>query len=308
MKKIFISLLATATLAGCSGNEENLAIDDGRPVPIELNAGVNTLSRAVISPGNDISNIGIAGWEAEEGQAKCTDPYTWHTHLTTTASTTAHNVTWLAQQYYNADATIYTHMKAWYPCGDFVTSPIENNKVTFSNDGTVDVMMADVVKGNKTLGVSGPLQFKHKTSQIKFKVKKGTGLTDGTKIKKIVIKDAQLPTGFDISQDYKTSDAITYADAADLQIPNLNSNQVIGDEASAGNPVMIRPTGSKTFKIDVETSGATYKDCEVTLTGEGAIMSEGYAYTITLTFGQAGLELTATVDEWKSATGGAELQ
>lgn len=307
MKKIFISLLATAALAGCSGNEENLAIDDGRPVPIELNAGVNTLSRAVISSGSEISNIGIAGWEAKENDAKYTTEPTWHTHLTTTANTSAHNVTWLAQQYYNADETIYTHMKAWHPCGDFVTSPIENNKVTFSNDGTVDVMMADVVKGNKTLGVSGPLQFKHKTSQIKFKVKKGTGLTDGTKIQKIVIKDAHLPTGFDISQDYKTPDAITYAEAADLQIPNLNSNQVIGDEAPVGDPVMIRPTGTNDFLIDVTTSGATYKDCKVTLTG-GAKMDEGYSYTITLTFGQAGLELTAIVDEWKSATGGAELQ
>lgn len=307
MKKIFISLLATAALAGCSGNEENLAIDDGRRVPIELNAGVNTLSRAVISSGSDISNIGIAGWEAKENAADYTAKYTWHTHLSTTASTSAHNVTWLAQQYYNADETLYTHMKAWYPCGDFVTSPIENNKVTFSNDGTVDVMMADVVKGNKILGVSGPLQFKHKTSQIKFKVKKGTGLTDGTKIQKIVIKDAQLPTGFDISKPYIDADVITYAEAADLLIPNLNSNQVIGDEASAGDPVMIRPTGTNDFLIDVTTSGATYTDCKVTLTS-GAKMNEGYAYTITLTFGQAGLELTAIVDEWKSATGGAELQ
>lgn len=307
MKKIFISLLATAALAGCSGNEENLAIDDGRPVPIELNAGVNTLSRAVISSGSEISNIGIAGWEAKENAADYTAEYTWHTHLSTTASTTAHNVTWDTQQYYNASEDIYTYMKAWHPCGDFKTSPIVNNKVTFTNNGTVDVMMANVVKGNKAHKVDGPLVFKHKTSQIKFNVKKGTGLTEGTKIQKIVIKNAQLPTGFDISKDYTNPDAITYAEAADLQIPNLNSNQVIGDEASAGDPVMIRPTGTNDFLIDVTTSGATYTDCKVTLTG-GAQMSEGYAYTITLTFGQAGLELTAIVDEWKSATGGAELQ
>lgn len=307
MKKNFISLLAIAVLAGCSGNEENAAIDDGRLVPIELNAGVNALSRAVIASGSEITNIGIAGWEAEEGKVNYAQTYTWHTHLTTTASTTAHNVTWKDQQYYNADENMYTYMKAWYPCGDFKTSLIVDNKVKFSNDGTVDVMMADVVYGSKTDKASGSLQFKHMTSQIKFNVKKGTGLAEGVQIKKIIIKKAQLPTGFDISKAYSDADAISYADKADLQIPSINSNQVIGDEAQAGDPVMIRPTGGNTFTIDVETSETTYENCAVTLSGD-AVMSAGYVYTITLTFGHAGLELTATVEDWKPATGSAELQ
>lgn len=307
MKKNFISLLAIAVLAGCSGNEENAAIDDGRLVPIELNAGVNALSRAVIASGSEITNIGIAGWEAEEGKVNYAQTYTWHTHLTTTASTTAHNVTWKEQQYYNADENMYTYMKAWYPCGDFNTSPIKDNKVTFSNDGTVDVMMANIVYGSKIHKASGSLQFQHMTSQIKFNVKKGTGLTEGTKIEGIVIKDAQYPIGFDISRDYSEPNAITYSGTADLPVPHINSNQVIGDEAQAGDPVMIRPTGGNTFTIDVETSETTYENCAVTLTG-GVKMEKGYVYTITLTFGHAGLELTATVDEWIPATGSAELQ
>lgn len=307
MKKIFISLLATAALAGCSGNEENLAIDDGRPVPIELNAGVNTFSRAAISTGNKISNIGIAGWEAAVNNANYEADPTWHTHLSTTASMDMHGVEWLEQQYYNASENIYTYMKAWHPCGDFNDNRIVNNKVSFSNDGTVDVMMADVVWGSKTQKVNKPLEFKHMTSQIQFKVQKGDGLTGGTKIQKIVIKNAQLPTGFDISKAYTDAEAITYAEPADLQVPSLNNNQeIVANASTAGAPVMIRPTGNKSFEINVKTSGATYTDQTVTLDSEK--MEAGYAYTITLTFGQAGLALTATVDEWKSATGGAQLQ
>lgn len=307
MKKNFISLLAIAVLAGCSGNEENPAIDNGHLVPIELNVGVNVLSRAPIASNDEITNIGIAGWEAEVGKVNYTGEYTWHTHLSTTASTTAQNVKWTVQQYYNADENIYTYMKAWYPCGDFQTSPIKDNKVTFSNDGTVDVMMANIVYGSKIHRENASLQFSHMTSQIKFNVKKGTGLTEGTKIERIVIKDAQFPIGFDISKDYSDPNAITYSEKADLSVPHINNNQVIGDEAQAGAPVMIRPTGSNTFTIDVETSETTYTNCTVKLTGS-INMEKGYAYTITLTFGHAGLELTATVEEWKTAAGSADLQ
>lgn len=310
MKKIFISLLATAALVGCSDKDENLVIDDNRPVPIELGAGVNILSRAAIVNGSKIENIGIAGWVDEKDQAVYSKAPDWHTHLTIGAANDeiAQSVTWLEQQYYAQEATHYTHMKAWHPCGNFTDKKLENNKVEIDNDGTVDVLMADIIKGSKTEKVSTPLQFKHVTSQIKFKVLAGTGLDKGTTIQKIVIKNAQFPKGFDISKAFSDADAITYSDLADLQVPNVNTIQEItGTAADAGSPVMIRPTNATSFLVDVITSGTTYSDQTVTLDG-GATLKAGFACTVTLTFGQAGLQLTALVDKWETGTGGATME
>lgn len=305
MKKIFISLLATAALVGCSDKDENLVIDDNRPVPIELGAGVNILSRAVIDNGSKIENIGIAGWEASENKNDFTDAPTWHTHLIIESanSTTAQAVTWVEQQYYSYEANTYTHMKAWYPCGE----KLENNKVTIENDGTVDVLMADIIKGSKSNKVSPPLQFKHMTSQIKFKVQAGKGLDEGTKIQKIVIKNAQLPKGFDISKAFSDADAITYSDESDLVIPNVTEQEITSTVTDAGSPVMIRPTNATSFLVDVTTTGTTYKNCEVTL-DNSATLKAGFACTVTLTFTQAELQLTATVDQWETGTGGATME
>lgn len=310
MKKIFISLLIATALVGCSDNNENLIIDDNRLVPIELGAGVNMLSRAAIVNGSKIENIGIAGWVAEKDQAVYTKAPDWHTHLTIGAANDeiAQSVVWLKQQYYAQGVDEYTHMKAWHPCGNFTDKKLENNKVEIDNDGTVDVLMADIIKGSKTEKVSTPLLFKHVTSQIKFKVQAGTGLAEGTKIEKIIIKNAQFPKGFDISKAFSDADAITYSDVADLQIPDVNSNQeIVSTAADAGSPVMIRPTNATSFLVDVTTSGTTYENCTVTLDG-GATLKAGFACTVTLTFGQAGLLLTALVDNWDTGTGGASME
>lgn len=310
MKKIFISLLATAALVGCSDNNEILNPNDNGLVPIELDAGVNMLSRAAIVNGSKIENIGIAGWVDEKDQAVYSKAPDWHTHLTieSASSTTAQSVVWLKQQYYAQEATHYTHMKAWHPCGNFTDKKLENNKVEIENNGTVDVLMANIIKGSKNDKVSTPLQFKHVTSQIKFKVQAGTGLDEGTTIKKIVIKNAQFPKGFDISQEFSDADAITYSGVADLQIPDVNTAQEITTTAAdAGSPVMIRPTNATSFLVDVTTSGTTYENCTVTLDG-GATLKAGFACTVTLTFGQAGLQLTALVDKWETGTGGATME
>lgn len=310
MKKIFISLWAAVALIGCSDKNEGLVIDDDGLMPIELSAGINMLSRAPINDGTRIEGIGIAGWEAEEDQADYTSSPTWHTHLNIGSASheTAQAVTWRDQKYYNSNPTLYTHMKAWYPCGNFTDRKLENNKVAIDNPhGLVDVLMAPIIKGSKT-DKAGNLQFKHMTTQIKFKVMAGTGLTEGTKINKIVIKNAQLPKGFDISKPITDADAITYGEAADLDIPEVNTNQVIGStSADAGSAVMIRPTNATTFNIDVTTSATTYSNCTVSLDGN-AKLEAGYAFTVTLTFGQAGLQLTALVDEWKAGTGGTTME
>ena len=70
---------------------------------------------------------------------------------------------------------------------------------------------------------------------------------------------------------------------------------------------MIRPFESSTFLVDVVTNKTTYENSVVTLTGVSK-MEAGTAYTIKLTFGQAGLTLNATVADWKTGSGEASFE
>lgn len=309
MRKNFPLLLGLglSVLAGCS-KEYAGSNDNGTLVPIELGAGVNVISRAVISSGSEVK-AGIAGWEAASaptyaeapGWGGSGDPEV----ITTTASETAQNVAWTAQRYY-APGGETTYMKAWSPAGTFSTG----NTVSFTNtDGSVDVLLAPVVSGSKTSKVSAPLAFRHMASQIKFSVKKGEGLAEGTKIESITIKNAQLPTGFDLKKGIDDDGAVTYAAAADLTVPGIDGSKEISNTATGdlvGDAVMIKPIASKTFTVDITTNNASYEGKTVTVTTDQVLA--GYAYEITLTFGQAGIELTATVADWKTAAGSAEIQ
>lgn len=313
MKKTLTLLLGLAVLTGCS-KEETGNSDNGTPVPIELGAGVNVVSRAVIANNDAVTNAGIAGWEvpAVSGQPGTVDysaQTTWNTTISTTASTSPVAVTWTDQKYYNSEATTVTYLKAWYPGGTFDAT---NSTVTFTNaNGDQDVLLAPVISGSKSKKItsSTPLAFRHMTSQIKFSVKKGEGLAEGTKIESITIKNAQLPIGFDLTKGIEEDGAVTYANAADLIVPNIDGTQEITN-TNAGDPVgdavMIKPIASKIFLVDITTSNTTYENKTVTVTTDA--VQAGYAYDITLTFGQAGIELTATVAEWQTAAGSAEIQ
>lgn len=301
--RILLSFLAAGVLlSGCSKNESGDPSDGGR-VPIRLGSGVATVSKAPVTDGTQFT-AGIAGWENTSTETYAAAPL-WNTTIQTTANATeGQAVTWTAQQYYNADEGTATYMKAWYPAGT-----LSGTTVTFSNtDGDVDALLAPIVSGTKLNKDGKVLAFAHQTAQINFKVKAGTGLDATTKLRSIKIKNAQLPTGFNLTKEITAADAVTYATAADLTVPGITADAttISGTETSVGNPVMIKPISGNTFSIDVETNNATYTGKTVTLTG--ANIEAGTAYDVTLTFTQSTIELKATVTAWKDATGSANLE
>ena len=114
--------LGLSVLAGCS-KEYAGSNDNGALVPIELGAGVNVISRAVISTGTEVK-AGIAGWETASAPTYAGTP-SWGGSddlevITTTASETAQNVSWTTPRYY-APGGETTYMKAWSPAGTFST-------------------------------------------------------------------------------------------------------------------------------------------------------------------------------------------
>lgn len=297
-------MLALAALVGCSKseNETGNSGEEGNSTPIVLSAGIPTAtvtpgSRAVVET-NTAFTAGVAGWETSEAVAYGNDT-TWYTTANITASTTAHTVTLVAPQVYNANDGIKTYMKAWYPAG----TPAAG-KVTFNNtDGTVDAMLAGEVVGSKSDNQDKVLNFAHKTTQLKFAVVADASLAGGTTINKISVLDAELPIGFDL-----IANTVTYAAAATLDVPGIPEDKEISTMATViGQPVMIKPMTGNNVSLKIETSTATFDNVTATIDGDTNFV-EGKAYTITLTFKQQSLSLSATVAEWTTGTGSANVE
>lgn len=295
-------LLAAACLCACSKDKESGPLDG--TADIVLSAGLpsaSVQSKAAINSG-DTFTPAIAGWESSAAVSYTAQP-TWNTTTSEiTASTTAQAVTLTAGQVYNADRTVKTYMKAWYPQG-----VLNNGNVLFTGDqnGTVDVLLAGEVVGDKSDRENKVLAFTHLTTQFKFVVKAGPGLAAGTKLTKIEFKNVKVPNGINL-----TTNALTTADKFSLEVPDIDGNLVIGTTAAgdaAGSPLMIVPPSGNTVTLKVTTSVAEFDNIEATIDDDTAFQA-GKAYTITLTFGQKNIELSATLAEWSAGTGSGTVE
>lgn len=299
-------MLAIAALAGCSKNENNGGEPIGGSTAIILSAGVPTGSiapntKAPIDAGSTFT-AGIAGWESN-ASVDYTQAVTWSSNAANiSANATAQSITLTPTQVYNADNAVKTYMKAWYPEGTR-----SGSTVTFTNtDGSVDAMLAPAISGSKNDRTNKTLAFAHKTTQLKFMVKEGDGLAANTTITSITVKNAELPTGFNLA-----TDIVTYASAADLTVAGITAGSLVigttpaGD--AVGNPVMIKPITGNTVTLDVVTNNATYTGVTATIDTDTNFVV-GKAYTITLTFGQSELSLKASVAEWTTGTGSGSVE
>ena len=302
MKKQLIPIFVlSALLAGCSAGEEaGNALPDDAPVPILLGSGLSmeTSTKAPVTT-NDPFTAGIAGWETK-GTPDYTAAPTWgggDVTIDATASTAPSAVTWNPQQYYHADKDMVTYMIAWHPAGTWNAA---DNTVTFpTTDGPVDVLWASPISGTKA-DKDDPqnLAFKHKTAQLNFQVVAGTGLASGTIVQEITVRSVQVPTGLKVADG-----TLIAGTAANYAALTGGTGAITSTATAVGNPLMIVPTGGNTLTVSVKTSGsAAPLTGTVTLTEN---MQAGKAYTITLTFTQAAIDVTSTVAEWTTVPGGA---
>ena len=313
MKKILLPVLAAALLAGCA-KEEN-AGNANELVPIRLGAGVEAVATKAPVNSGDQFTAGIAGWEAAQNAAAYTENPKWNTTITVDEAIDPENgsssVTWAITQHYNNAADIYTHMKAWHPAGT-----LSGTTVTFeenNTDGADDVLyLTDAVSGNKESSTL-TLPFEHKTTQLIFKVVQGEGFAAGTTINKIEVVDAATPKGINLA-----TDALEYNNAANLTIQGIDATAgeaILAPDAITpannivGEPVMIKEGSELYINVLLKEGGddKEFTNTKVTIDG-GGMLKVGTAYTITLTVGREGIMAQATVKDWESATGSAELQ
>lgn len=296
MKSCFFSAVAIALLASCSGSEVDEVIDNGQPVAINLSAGVQTataVSRAPITSGSKFTAT-VLGWETADATPPAyTSEAKWNsTTEEITASSTAGEITLTPPQYYQSNG-FKTYMKAISPVGT-ATGGTYTFATVLATDGSVDVLVADAVAGDKNT-VASALAFKHALTQFNFKVKKGDGLGDNATITSINLNGVKLPTGVDLS-----TNALALGSAT--TIPALTGgNIVIGNEAaSAGAPVMVAPIATADLSLDIVTSDGTFAGVKVTTIGNN--FKAGTSYTITLTFKKK-IEALASVEEWETGEG-----
>lgn len=304
--RILLSLLAAGVLlAGCSKseNEGGEFPGDGQSVAIRLSSGIGDAARAASKApvtADAPATVQIEGWESNTGAAGYTAATsTWQSTAAVTVGETANAITLSPVQFYNADEKIKTYIKGWYPQ---VASA--NGTVTFTNtDGTVDVLYAAEVSGDKKAEVSQPLVFNHKSAQLVFKVVKGEGLKEGTKIKTIKVKNTAIPTSLTLS-----TNTVNYTAKSELTVPNITVKEIGTAAAVAGDPLMVKPVNDNTtvkLYIETTTDGTTVaaKYDDVPLTTSDGKLTEGSAYTVTLTFKQVGVSLEANITPWTAATG-----
>lgn len=309
MKKIhkpICLLLAAASLCACSKSESGEQLPGGDA--IRLSAGVpsaSVQSKAPINSGDKFTPA-VAGWESSAAVSYTAAP-TWKTTTSgITASATAQAVTLTDGQVYNADKTVKTYMKAWYPQGTLTDGKVAfTADASYKGDGTDDVLLAGEVSGDKSDRDNKVLAFAHLTTQLKFVVKAGTGLTEGAKLTKIELKGVEVPGGIDLA-----TDALTGTAKETLSVPDIDGSLVIGTTETgdaAGSPLMIVPPTGNTVKLKVTTSVAEFDDIAATIDTDTKFEA-GKAYTITLTFGQKNIELSATLAEWSAGTGGGLVE
>ena len=301
IRKPICLLLTAASLCACSKSESGEQLSGGDA--IRLSAGLpsaSVQSKAPIESGNKFIPA-VAGWESTAAASYTAAP-TWNTTTSEiTASTTAQEVELTAPQVYNANGAVKTYMKAWYPQGTLSSGTVTfTTNDSYKGDGTDDVLLAGEVSGSKSDRDNKVLAFEHLTTQLKFVVKAGTGLAEGTKLTKIELKNVDVPNGINLA-----TNALLTSSKNALSVPDIDGNLVIGTTAAgddAGSPLMIVPPTGKTVTLKVTTSAAEFDNIVATIDNDDNFQA-GKAYTITLTFDQKNIELSATLAEWSAGTG-----
>ena len=292
MKKILLAVTAALAITGCSQNEDEVIINNGNSVEINLNGGVEatTVSRAAINKGEALSGIQFV--RVDGNDIGTLEDFS---NVTITGAMAAGGaITFSPVQYYPSNGSTKANILGFYPVATSITAGVATMTIT----GDEDVLYASYVSGSKETPITTPLSFQHKLTQFKFVVKRDAASTDAdiTNVA-VTIKDANaifkmsLVDGVlsDWGTPISTINPITNATAS-----------VTGTVETAG--FMLEPNLTS---LVLTVSATGYDSSDVTITGtDGGKFEMGKAYTITLTFKGKSITPSGAIAEWTTGTGG----
>lgn len=313
MKKngfLSVALLA-AVLSGCAANEE----EPGGDAEIRVGAEVLTaVTKAPVGTGAEftaaVTAVEVSGSTPPDWTAAPSDGTWWPNSLTLKASPVAGAKVSLNEPK-NYHATRTTWLVAWHP----EVASVDGVATFVAPDGTQDVMWGGVLKGSKLSPISGAFRFTHALTQLNFMARaSGEYLTEGNTvtITGIEVLSARLPQSLTIAEG-----KLTYAAAAAIAVPAVEPGTkaavqpllLTKDAQPFGAPLMIGGMDEVKIKVTytddegAHTQTATIYD---TTTSPAAALEvlAGKSHKITLILGQNGLDISATVEEWKDGKEG----
>lgn len=230
--------------------------------------------------------------------------------------TTPTAITLNPQQKYSTDDNTF-YFLGYHPVGTTQTSP----KTTWTIDGVTDIIVSDFWNAGRFSDPAAsllPMTFRHSLARVEVHIKGAEDVhADVVKEQWGKVTSATVETKPTMELDWATNltsftgaDAyitltkgITYADAlAQIDVPAFDAPALLGS-------AMIAPNGTTKFNLKIKTEKmAAEQTIEVTLLGN---VAKGKTHVVTLTFGAADKQITATssvIEGWTTGfTGGGSV-
>ena len=303
MKKLFVGVLAIASMVACM-NEETVRVKDGNPIAFE-NTYVQNATRAN-DPSTTTNNIQeFSVW----AYMNAVDGVVFDDETVSRSG----------------DDWTYTNTQYWMPGNNYFFAAFAGDRtaietlpetmdenglgeVKFTNvDGTNDILYAEaVVENAKADQEPVALTFKHLLSKVKFTFKNGFQNDNNFVVVKNITMDVAETANIDLSNK---NNKIVWTDLAGTKTLEFGDVEKakIGVSASSANERLTIPVADYAYTInfDVEVYNGSMiglqKSMEVQLTGLELL--PGHAYNLMATINQENLnlnkiEFTATVEEW----------
>lgn len=345
MKTKITSIFALALLiTACSNDNDPINGGQGGAEKNEIKLGTSVMTRASVEsegegfltiPGSidiaflrapdsvntvDMSNIWVDAITGTQATAGLTTGVVTAT-LSRVPGESRNLLAFDAPQYYNIDASKYSHLKGFYPVVA-LTKP-DTVQAVWTINGATDVIVSDYFQQNKGMSTTSvKITFEHLLSKITINVipdSQGSIDSWGT-VDKVEIID--VPTQVRHKFNGKTADQYALDSLAntkgDITIKNVVSGQTQDGDASTTTlevdntgvgktfgQAMVYP--DKTYNLMVTTSkGGVYGPVSATIDG-GA--KPGMNHVITLTFKAGEITASAIVTPWKpGGTGTGTIQ
>ena len=313
MKKLMISMLAMAAMVSCTNEIEGPdqpQVNQNEPVEIKLNAGIiGVETKAAISP-TLTEDLKVTFFRPNDA---ATATWTTGEFVNAIISKEAGGAITFKE---SADAGA-NDKKLYYPTGEnekahligyYLGTSIStntNNILSFTIDGTQDIMATDGASGSKTEAFKS-FTFKHLLTQIDI-VLKGDAAAQAAfgKIKKVAIKS--IPTSLKLT--LAATPSITAVDNnGEINIYNNNTGADLSTNTTneiIGNTVMVynggtAPLGTAANKLTLEITsekGGVDGVSTVDVTTINSGLEQGNKHVITLNFKEK-IIVSATIAAW----------
>ena len=286
-------LSAVLSLTGCSKDPAAVPVEGGEEIAVDASfpAGLEAASTKASVDGSTQMTLYF-------GRSDESSSGVWGTYGSTAlrarraAGTGSQALTFTPTQYYLKNG-LKTRMKGWYPEASSYTGTL----VSWTIDGTQDIMLAPAQEGSKTTAMPA-FTFSHKLTQLQFYcyAENQTAVDQWGKITGIKVLGQRKTCAYNITSGvFEFSGGSSYP----LSVSGITAATAPAGQATVakryGEPLMIEPKTTATqLSLEIETEKLGTQRVVV----PAQIYKEGESAKILLYFRMQGVRVTCTPQEW----------